>query len=70
MKKNILYLLLGILALTSSCQDPEYVLPYCSMSKSNCCFLTCIQVSEEAGKAVWYPHLFPEFLVIHTKALV
>ena len=27
MKKNILYLLLGILALTSSCQDPEYVLP-------------------------------------------
>ena len=28
--------------------------------------MTCIQVSEEAGKAVWYPHLFPEFLVIHT----
>lgn len=27
MKKNILYLLLGVLALTSSCQDPEYVLP-------------------------------------------
>ncbi|MCS2437803.1 hypothetical protein NXY48_17180 [Bacteroides ovatus] len=32
MKKNILYLLLGILALTSSCQDPEYVLPYCGQT--------------------------------------
>ena len=27
MKKNIQYLLLGVLALMSSCQDPEYVLP-------------------------------------------
>lgn len=27
MKKNILYLLAGILALMTSCQDPEYVLP-------------------------------------------
>ena len=26
----------------------------CSMSSSNCCFLTCIQVSQEASKAVWY----------------
>ena len=25
------------------------------MSCSNCCFLTCIQVSQEAGKVVWYP---------------
>ena len=24
--------------------------PVCSMSSSNCCFLTCIQVSQEAGK--------------------
>ena len=42
---------------------------YCSMSSSNCCFLTCIQVSQEAGQVVWYSHLFqnfPEFLVIHT----
>ena len=25
---------------------------------SNCCFLISIQVSQEAGKAVWYFHLF------------
>ena len=39
------------------------------MSSSNCCFLTCIQVSQEAGQAVWYSHLFqnfPQFIVIHT----
>ena len=39
------------------------------MSGSNCCFLTCIQISLEAGKVVWYPHLlknFPQFVVIHT----
>ena len=30
----------------------------CSMSGSNCCCLTCIQVSKEAGKVVWYSHLF------------
>ena len=28
------------------------------MSRSNCCFLTCIQVSQEAGQVVWYSHLF------------
>ena len=41
----------------------------CSMSSFTCCFLTCIQVSQEAGKAVWYSHLFknlPQFVVIHT----
>ena len=39
------------------------------MSSSNCCFLTCIQISQEAGKVVWYSHLlkdFPQFVVIHT----
>ena len=39
------------------------------MSGSNCCFLTCIQISQEAGKVVWYFHLFknfPQFVVIHT----
>ena len=39
------------------------------MSSSNCCFLTCIQVSQEAGKVVWYSYLFqnfPQFIVIHT----
>ena len=41
----------------------------CSMSGSNCCFLTCIQISQEAGKVVWYSHLlknFSQFVVIHT----
>ena len=41
----------------------------CSMSSSNCCFLTCIQISEEADKVVRYSHLFqnfPRFVVIHT----
>ena len=41
----------------------------CSMSSSNCCFLTCIQVSQEADQLVWYAHLFenfPWFIVIHT----
>ena len=41
----------------------------CSMSGSNCCFLTCIQVSQEAGQVVWYSHLFknfPQFVVMHT----
>ena len=41
----------------------------CSMSSSNCCFLDCIQVSQEAGQVVWYFHLFqnfPQFIVIHT----
>ena len=44
--------------------------PVCySMSSSNCCFLTCIQISPEAGQVVWYSHLlknFPQFVVIHT----
>ena len=38
------------------------------MSSSNCCFLTCIQVSQEAGQVVWYSYLFqnfPQFIVIH-----
>ena len=51
-----------------------YSFPYlepvcCYMSSSNCCFLTCIQVSQEAGQVVWYSHLFqnfPQLIVIHT----
>ena len=42
---------------------------HCSMSSSNCCFLTSIQISQEAGQLVCYPHLlnnFPQFVVIHT----
>ena len=45
----------------------SYMEPVCCfMFSSNCCFLTCIQVSQEAGQVVWYSHLFPQFLVIHT----
>ena len=33
----------------------------CSMSSSNCCFLTCIQVSQEAGQVLWYSLLFQNF---------
>ena len=28
------------------------------MSSSNCCFLTCRQISQEADQVVWYSHLF------------
>ena len=38
------------------------------MSGSNCCFLTHIQISQEAGKVLWYSHLlknFPQLVVIH-----
>ena len=34
-----------------------------------CYFLTCIQISQEAGQVVWYSHLFknfPQFVVVHT----
>ena len=51
-----------------------YSFPYltpvcCSMSSSNYCFLTRIQISQEAGQVVWYSHLFqnfPQCVVIHT----
>ena len=39
------------------------------MASSNCCFLTCIQVSQETGKVVWHSHPlknFPQFVEIHT----
>ena len=39
------------------------------MSSSNCCFLICIQISQDAGKVVCYSHFlqnFPQFVVIHT----
>ena len=41
----------------------------CSMFGSNCCFLTCIQISQEADRVVWYLHLFnnfSQFVVIYT----
>ena len=41
----------------------------CSMIGSNCCWLTCIQISQEVGQVVWNSHLFqnfPQFVVIYT----
>ena len=42
---------------------------HCSMSGSNYCILSCLQVSQEASNVVWYFHFFknfPQFVVIHT----
>ena len=53
-------------ALTYSFPDLEPLC--CSMSSFNCCFLTCIQISQETNRMVWYSHLFqncPQFVVIH-----
>ena len=39
------------------------------ISISNCCFLTCIQISQEAGNLACYSQLFknfPQFVVLHT----
>ena len=33
----------------------------CSMCRSNYCFLTCIQISQEARKVIWYSHLLRIF---------
>ena len=43
----------------------QSVVPYRVLT----CFLTCIQVSQETDKTVWYSHLsksFPQFVMIHT----
>ena len=40
----------------------------CSMSSSNCCFLTYICICQEEGKVVWYSNCFKNFplsFVIH-----
>ena len=52
--------------LDDNIQPWQYTFSYlepvcCSMSSSNCCFLTCIQVSQEAGQVTWYCHLFLNF---------
>ena len=54
-----------------------YSFPYlepvcCSTSSCNCCFLTCIQISQEAGQVVWYSHLLknsPQFVIGTVKGL-
>ena len=56
-----------IYSLTYSFPDLEPVC--CSILTSNCFFLTCIQISHQAGQVVWYSQFFknfPQFVVIHT----
>ena len=36
----------------------------CSMFGSKGCSVTCIQVSQEAGKVVWYSYLFEEISIL------
>ena len=48
---------------------PSLELVCFSMAGSNCCLLTCIQISQDACKVAWYSRLlknFPQFVVIHT----
>ena len=48
---------------------PNLELVCSSLSSSNCWFLTCIWISQEADQVVWYSDLFknfPQFVVIHT----
>ena len=55
------------IALTDSFPNLEPVC--CCMSSYNCCFLTCVQISQKADKMVWYSHLlknFPQCVMIHT----
>ena len=42
---------------------PNFGSVCCSMSSLNCCFLTCTQVLQEAGKVVWYSHLLKNYPV-------
>ena len=37
----------------------------CAMSSSNCCFLTCLHISQVAGQLIWYSHLFKNFSRFH-----
>jgi len=51
------------------CSFPDLEPVCCSMPNSNGWFLNCIQISQEAGKVVWFSHVlksFPQFVVIHT----
>ena len=37
----------------------------CYTSSTNCCFLTCIQISQEAVRYFYLFQNFPQFIVIH-----
>ena len=55
------------IALMSSFPSLEPVC--CTMPSCNYSFLTCMQISQEAGKVVWYSDLLknlPQLIVIHT----
>ena len=48
---------------------PSFKCFSCSVSDSNCHFLTYIQTFQETGKVIWYSHFlknFPQFVVVHT----
>ena len=48
----------------------DYPLQYsCLENSMGRCFLTSIEISQEAGQVAWYSHFlknFPQFVVIHT----
>ena len=51
---------------------PNFEPVCCSTSSSNCCFFTCIQISQGAGKEVRHYHLFKNFSVycdLHSQRL-
>ena len=61
---NVEYKLNSKVTLYSLLYSFSYLEPVCFfMPSSNCCFLTCIQISQEAGKVVWYSHPFKNFPV-------
>ena len=47
---------------------PSLELVHSSITGSNCCILTFIQVSQEAGTMIWYTNLenFSQFIVMNT----
>ena len=48
---------------------PSFKCFSCSVSDSNCHFLTYIQTFQETGKVIWYSHFlknFPQFVLVHT----
>ena len=48
---------------------PSFEPVCCSISGLNCCFFTCIQISQEPGGVVWYSRHFknfPQFVLINT----